>query len=187
MNVLAIGAHPDDLEILCGGTLARFARRGDRVTMLIMSDGSAGHAVSPRITLQERVKRNGHSPAALWLIDRRELAQRVERAIFERGWQAQIVPVSEFAITVLRCVGTVLQRIGAIGVFLEAREGEHPDLRKTIAAIYGEQSFLAFDQLPVSDAEACLAVLGSLDELERRAAIRRSKVKPSKSEVESPQ
>src|SRR6266498_1669403 len=44
MNVLAVGAHPDDLEILCGGTLARCAERGDRVTMLVMSDGSAGHA-----------------------------------------------------------------------------------------------------------------------------------------------
>jgi len=44
MRVLAIGAHPDDLEILCGGTLARFAGRGDPVTMLVMSDGSAGHA-----------------------------------------------------------------------------------------------------------------------------------------------
>src|SRR5438094_7772695 len=44
MRVLAIGAHPDDLEILCGGTLARFAGRGDAVTMLVMTDGSAGHA-----------------------------------------------------------------------------------------------------------------------------------------------
>jgi LmbE family N-acetylglucosaminyl deacetylase len=44
MRVLAIGAHPDDLEILCGGTLARFAARGDAVTMGVMTDGSAGHA-----------------------------------------------------------------------------------------------------------------------------------------------
>lgn len=44
MRVLAIGAHPDDLEILCGGTLARFAARGDAVAMLIMTDGSARHA-----------------------------------------------------------------------------------------------------------------------------------------------
>jgi len=44
MRVLAIGAHPDDLEILSGGTLARFAARGDAVTMLVMTDGSAGHA-----------------------------------------------------------------------------------------------------------------------------------------------
>ncbi|MFN3650202.1 MAG: PIG-L deacetylase family protein [Armatimonadota bacterium] len=47
MNVLAIGAHPDDLEILCAGTLARCAEREDRVTMLIVTDGSAGHAEIP--------------------------------------------------------------------------------------------------------------------------------------------
>ncbi len=26
MRILAVGAHPDDLEILCGGTLAKYAR-----------------------------------------------------------------------------------------------------------------------------------------------------------------
>ena len=28
MNILAIGAHPDDIEILCAGTLARYAEQG---------------------------------------------------------------------------------------------------------------------------------------------------------------
>jgi hypothetical protein len=31
MRVLAVGAHPDDLEILCGGTLARYAQEGHAV------------------------------------------------------------------------------------------------------------------------------------------------------------
>jgi LmbE family N-acetylglucosaminyl deacetylase len=53
MNVLAIGAHPDDLEILCGGTLARCVQRGDSVTMLVMTDGSAGHAEIPAVELAE--------------------------------------------------------------------------------------------------------------------------------------
>ncbi len=39
MNVLAIGAHPDDLEAFCGGTLARFARQGDNVFMCVVTDG----------------------------------------------------------------------------------------------------------------------------------------------------
>ena len=30
MNVLAIGCHPDDLEINAGGTLAKCAKRGDK-------------------------------------------------------------------------------------------------------------------------------------------------------------
>jgi LmbE family N-acetylglucosaminyl deacetylase len=53
MNILAVGAHPDDLEILCGGTLARCAQRGDRVTMAIVTDGSAGHAEIPPARLAE--------------------------------------------------------------------------------------------------------------------------------------
>jgi len=36
-TVLAIGAHPDDLEIGVGGTLARFARAGARVVMAVVS------------------------------------------------------------------------------------------------------------------------------------------------------
>ncbi len=38
-NVLAIGAHGDDLELFCGGTLARCAERGDNVYMCVVTDG----------------------------------------------------------------------------------------------------------------------------------------------------
>lgn len=42
MNVLAVGAHPDDLEILCGGTLAKYAKRGDKVFMAHLCNGNMG-------------------------------------------------------------------------------------------------------------------------------------------------
>ena len=42
MKVLAIGAHPDDLEYGCAGTLIKHAQRGDEVYMMIVTDGSAG-------------------------------------------------------------------------------------------------------------------------------------------------
>ena len=45
MNVLAIGCHPDDLELNAGGTLAKCAKRGDKVTMVALANGSAGHKV----------------------------------------------------------------------------------------------------------------------------------------------
>ncbi|MEI7779634.1 MAG: PIG-L deacetylase family protein [Actinomycetes bacterium] len=40
--VLALGAHPDDLEGGCGGTLAALAARGYEVHMVVVTDGWCG-------------------------------------------------------------------------------------------------------------------------------------------------
>lgn len=64
MNILAIGAHGDDLEMFCGGTLARFAQRGDKVFMCVVTDGRG----RPKGTLEQVVairKREAENSAAL--------------------------------------------------------------------------------------------------------------------------
>lgn len=45
MNVLAVGCHPDDLEIGCGGTLAKLASQGHKVTMVHVANGDKGHKI----------------------------------------------------------------------------------------------------------------------------------------------
>lgn len=45
MNVLAIGCHPDDIEINCAGTLAKCVKRGDNVTVCHVCNGNLGHVV----------------------------------------------------------------------------------------------------------------------------------------------
>jgi LmbE family N-acetylglucosaminyl deacetylase len=47
-NVLAIHAHPDDVEILAGGTLARLAAAGHRITIVTMTPGDCGSAEHSR-------------------------------------------------------------------------------------------------------------------------------------------
>lgn len=42
MNILAVGAHPDDLELLCAGTLAKYARSGNKVYMYHTCNGDKG-------------------------------------------------------------------------------------------------------------------------------------------------
>lgn len=58
MKVLGIGAHPDDIELGCGGTLLAHARRGDSVTLLVMTTGERGpQASQPRMVEQEEAAR----------------------------------------------------------------------------------------------------------------------------------
>jgi LmbE family N-acetylglucosaminyl deacetylase len=42
MNVLAFGAHPDDVEIFCGGTLLKYHRQGHRVFIALTTSGNIG-------------------------------------------------------------------------------------------------------------------------------------------------
>lgn len=39
--VLAVGAHPDDIELGCGGTLALHKMKGDKVYLLVLTKGEA--------------------------------------------------------------------------------------------------------------------------------------------------
>lgn len=45
MRVLAVGAHPDDVEIACSGTLAKCVKRGDQVIVCHVSSGNQGHKI----------------------------------------------------------------------------------------------------------------------------------------------
>src|SRR5205823_1354592 len=42
LRVVCVGAHPDDPESGCGGTLARYAAAGHRVTVLYLTRGERG-------------------------------------------------------------------------------------------------------------------------------------------------
>lgn len=44
MNILAIGAHPDDVENSCGGTLAKYAKMGHKVFTATATNGNVGSA-----------------------------------------------------------------------------------------------------------------------------------------------
>lgn len=65
MNILAIGCHPDDLEIGCAGTLAKYAERGDRVIMCHVANGNLGHVVIMPDELREMRTKEAEDAAAL--------------------------------------------------------------------------------------------------------------------------
>lgn len=54
MRILAIGAHPDDLEIFCYGLLAAFKARGDELCLAVATDGAAGTVAGQDDSLAKR-------------------------------------------------------------------------------------------------------------------------------------
>ncbi|MFF3064973.1 PIG-L family deacetylase [Oerskovia sp. NPDC057915] len=66
-HLVVLAAHPDDESLGVGGLLARLARRGTPVTVVVATDGEASHPDSPTLT-----------PARLAALRRRELVDAVD-------------------------------------------------------------------------------------------------------------
>ena len=49
-RILAIGAHPDDIELGCFGTLARFKKRGSALACIVTTCGGVGGEIEKRRT-----------------------------------------------------------------------------------------------------------------------------------------
>ncbi len=68
-DVLAIGAHPDDLELACGGALAKLVRQGKKVALCDLTQGELG----TRGTKIIRAKEAMQAAAILGAVTRRNL------------------------------------------------------------------------------------------------------------------
>jgi bacillithiol biosynthesis deacetylase BshB1 len=60
LDILAIAAHPDDIEQTCGGTLIRMAERGYRTGALDLTAGDMGTRGTPEQRLAEAEVAAGH-------------------------------------------------------------------------------------------------------------------------------
>lgn len=65
MNILAIGAHPDDIEISCGGTLAKYASQGHKVFTATATNGNVGSATLPMDEIARIRKEEARRAAAV--------------------------------------------------------------------------------------------------------------------------
>jgi LmbE family N-acetylglucosaminyl deacetylase len=99
MRILAVGAHPDDIELGCAGTLLAHRARGDEVSLLVMTTGEQGpQAARSRVREQEDAARilgatlywGGFPDGAV--PESREAIQAVERVIAESGAELIYAP-----------------------------------------------------------------------------------------------
>lgn len=113
MKVLAIGAHPDDVEIGCGGALLAHRRAGDEITLLVMTTGPGGRAENTRIGEQE------------------DAAALLGAELIWGGFEDCAVPDGKAAIDVVQAA---LARSGADLVYTHAPRDTHQDHRATASA-----------------------------------------------------
>ena len=85
MNILAIGAHPDDIEFGCGGTLLKYALKDHDVYLLILTDGGQGGDPAERRKEQEEAAKVLGAQQLFWggyqdteVPIERDLIQKVE-------------------------------------------------------------------------------------------------------------
>ena len=110
MKILAIGAHPDDIEIGCGGTLLYFQKyHNATVSMLLLTRGEAG--------TEGAVDREAEQSAACQIlgIDRRFCADLTDTAIDLQD--------------AIKCIEDVVGDVDPDVVFTHYGEDTHQDHR----------------------------------------------------------
>jgi len=88
MNILAIGAHPDDIEFGCGGTLIKYADKGHNIYLLVLTEGESGAVEGIRRREQEKSARIIGVNKLFWgnyrdteIPINQELIQRIENIV----------------------------------------------------------------------------------------------------------
>lgn len=95
MNILAIGAHFDDVELGCAGSLAKHIHNGDRVFIYVATDSGYGTYGGTLIRSKETAREEGKKAADL--LGARLICGKQETYLleFEEETNAAIVKVME--------------------------------------------------------------------------------------------
>ncbi len=124
LDVLAVMAHPDDAELLCGGALLKSADAGERTGIVDLTRGEMGSRGSAQIRAAEAAKAAG----ILGLAERRN-AGLPDSAL-------------ENTLDAKRRVATLIRELRPRVVVTHWREGRHPDHR-VAAELVWDACFLA--------------------------------------------
>lgn len=129
VDILAIGAHPDDIEYGCGGTLVKYVKAGHRVFLFIATHGTFGGVGSIRSEeMEASAKRMGASD------------------LFWGGYTDTQIPMSQDLISEIE---VIIRRVKPRFIFTHWRDDTHQDHRNltacTLAATRYIPNFLFYE------------------------------------------
>jgi bacillithiol biosynthesis deacetylase BshB1 len=124
LDILAIAAHPDDVEQTCGGTLIKMAEKGYRTGVLDLTAGDMGTRGTPEQRLEE-----ANAAAKILLVSQRENMRFPDARL-------------ENTISARMSLAVKIRELRPRVVILPYWEGRHPDHYRAAELGY-EACFLA--------------------------------------------
>lgn len=112
VDILAIGAHPDDVELGCGGTLAKLISEGKTVAVIDLTQGELG----TRGTNVTRAEEAAESTRIMGYVSRENLKMKDGFLVNSEDYQMQIVKM--------------IRKYQPEMVFANAIDDRHPDHAK---------------------------------------------------------
>jgi LmbE family N-acetylglucosaminyl deacetylase len=122
VNILAIGAHPDDIEFGCGGSLIKYTRKGHRLSLLVMTGGGGGGPADERMIEQAASK---------------EILGAGE--IFWGGFEDTRLPAD---IDMIRKIESVIESVRPEFIFCNFPDDTHQDHRHLAQAIMSATRYI---------------------------------------------
>ncbi|HHM23870.1 MAG TPA: bacillithiol biosynthesis deacetylase BshB1 [Bacteroidetes bacterium] len=124
LDILAMGAHPDDVELSCGGTLIRARKKGASVGIVTLTRAEMGTRGTPELRAQEFAR------AAEIIGAKVHKSLTLPDGRLELNWEAKLAVIQE------------IRHYQPTLVFLPYWEDRHPD-HATASRIIEEAAFLA--------------------------------------------
>ncbi len=134
IDLLAITPHPDDAELLCGGTLALAAHQGYRTAILDLTAGELGTKGTPELRGREAEK----AADVLGLAARRNLGLPDARIQNDEASRTQLVEA--------------IRELQPRTVIVPYMEGRHPDHRVASELAYDSCFLAGLENYPASGA-----------------------------------
>lgn len=124
LDILAVGAHPDDVELSCGATLYKHAQAGKRTGVVDLTTGQLGTRGTPELRIQE-----AHAAAKILNLAVRENLE-MQDGFFRNDEEHQLKVI------------TAIRKYQPEVLLINAPEDRHPDHGKA-ARLVSDAAFLS--------------------------------------------
>jgi sulfate adenylyltransferase large subunit len=123
----------------------------------------AGAQHHGRATREEKQHRFGHPAAAVWVSGGAQIADLLERTLFDEGFHVQLVAPTDFGTEELSIVAKAYHLAGMVVVFAAPPEAQRGPAEEAVRLIFGRDSFLAAYAYPhEKDADAAARIASKL-------------------------